>query len=183
MSTTTTPDRNSTRGRGIPRWVFVLLGLLVWSVGVPLAHGILPWALSWLAPRYGWTAGYPGTWNWLGLIPIAAGTAVLIWDFASGVARARELPARMQSLVAPPFLMTTGPNAYMRNPMYVAELALWLGWATLFGSLVILLGFVVLTVVILLVVPWEERGLETQFGETYCQYQARVSRWLVRTRR
>jgi len=182
MSTTTTPDRNSTRGRGIPRWVFVLLGLFVWLVGVPLAHGVLPWALSWLAPRYGWTAGYPGTWNWLGLIPIAAGTAVLIWDFASGLARARELPERMQRL-APPFLMTTGPYAYTRNPMYVAELALWLGWAILFGSLVILLGFVVLTVVINLVLPWEERGLETQFGQTYRQYQASVPRWLGRTRR
>ena len=182
MSTTTTPDRNSTRGRGIPRWVFVLLGLFVWLVGVPLAHGILPWALSRLAPRFGWAAGYPGTWNWLGLIPIAAGTAVLIWDFASGLARARELPERMQ-ILAPPFLMTTGPYAYTRNPMYVAELALWLGWATLFGSLVILLGFVVLTVVIILLVPWEERGLETQFGETYRQYQTRVPRWLGRTRR
>jgi hypothetical protein len=161
---------------------------------VPLAHGVLPWALSWLAPRYGWTAGYPGTWNWLGLIPIAAGTAVLIWDLASGPAppyssgtsphgwRARELPERMQRL-APPFLMTTGPYAYTRNPMYVAELALWLGWAIFFGSLVILLGFVVLTVVIILVVPWEERGLETRFGQTYRQFQARVSRWLGRTRR
>jgi carboxyl-terminal processing protease len=27
VSTTTSPDQNSTRGRGIPRWVFVLLGL------------------------------------------------------------------------------------------------------------------------------------------------------------
>ena len=61
MTTTTTPDQNSTRGRGIPRWVLVLLSLFVWLVGVPLAHGVLPWALSWLAPRYGWTAGYPET--------------------------------------------------------------------------------------------------------------------------
>ena len=55
--------------------------------------------------------------------------------------------------------MTTGPYAYTRNPMYAAELALWLGWAILFGSLVVLLGLVVLTVVIVLVLPWEERGL------------------------
>ncbi len=86
-------------------------------------------------------------------------------------------------ILAPPFLMTTGPYAYTRNPMYVAELALWLGWATLFGSLFTLLGFVVLTVVIILILPWEERGLERQFGEIYRQYQARVSRWLGRTRR
>jgi protein-S-isoprenylcysteine O-methyltransferase Ste14 len=79
--------------------------------------------------------------------------------------------------------MTTGPYAYTRIPMYVAELALWLGWAILFGSVVILLGFAVLTVVIILVLPREERGLERQFGETYRHYQARVSQWLGRTRR
>jgi protein-S-isoprenylcysteine O-methyltransferase Ste14 len=182
MSTTTPPDRNSTRRRGIPRWALVILGLFGWFVGVPLAHGVLPWALSWLGPRYGWTAGYPGTWNWLGLIPVAAGTAVLIWMFASGLARIRELPERMERL-APPFLVTFGPYAYTRNPGYVAELALWLGWAILFGSVVVLLGLVVLTVVIILVLPREERGLERQFGETYRQYQARVPRWLGRTRR
>ena len=144
--------------------------------------GVLPWAPRGLRLATDGQQATQGTWNWLGLIPIAAGTAVLIWDFASGVARARELPERMQKL-APPFLMTTGPYAYTRNPMYVAELALWLGWAILFGSLVILLGFVVLTVFIILVLPREERGLETRFGETYRQYQARVPRWLGRTRR
>ncbi len=77
--------------------------------------------------------------------------------------------------------MTTGPYAYTRNPMYVAELLLWLGWVILFGSLITLLGFVLLTVVIILILPWEERGLERQFGETYRQYQARVPRWLGRT--
>ena len=39
----------------------------------------------------------------------------------------------MQRL-APPFLMATGPYAYTRNPMYLAELALWLGWAILFAA-------------------------------------------------
>jgi protein-S-isoprenylcysteine O-methyltransferase Ste14 len=182
MSTTTTPDRNSTRGRGIPRWVLLLVALFGGLVCMPLLNGILPWALSWLAPRYGWTAGYPGTWNWLGLIPIAAGTALLIWLFAWVLARYRELPERIQTLLPSPFLMTTGPYAYTRNPEYVAGLALWLGWAILFGSVVVLLGLVVLTVAIILRLPWEERGLERHFGETYRQYQARVPRWLGRTR-
>jgi protein-S-isoprenylcysteine O-methyltransferase Ste14 len=182
MNPTTTPDQNSTRRRGFPRWVAVLLGLFVWLVGIPLAQGVVPWALSRLAPRYGWAGGYPGTWNWLGLIPIAAGIAVLIWIFASGLAHVRELPERIQ-ILPPSILITYGPYAYTRNPLYIAELTLWFGWATLFGSLVVLLGFVVLTVVIILVVPREERGLERQFGETYRQYQARVPRWLGRTRR
>jgi protein-S-isoprenylcysteine O-methyltransferase Ste14 len=107
---------------------------------------------------------------------------MLIWNFASGLAHVRELPERVQ-ILPPSFLITYGPYGYTRNPLYVAALALWLGWAILFGSLVVLLGFVVLTVVINLVLPWEERGLERQFGETYRQYQASVPRWLGRTRR
>ncbi len=182
MSTTANPDPNLARGRGIPRSVIVPLGLFLWLVAMPLAHGVVPWALSWLAPRHGWTEGYPGTWNWLGLIPIAAGTAVLIWIFASGLARVRELPERM-TILPPSFLITYGPYAYTRNPLYLGEMALWLGWAILFGSPVVLLAIVVLAVWINLVVPWEERVLARQFGETYRQYQARVPRWLWRSRR
>jgi protein-S-isoprenylcysteine O-methyltransferase Ste14 len=182
MNTTTTPDPSLARERGIPRSVVIPLGLFLWLVGMPLAHGVVPWALSRLAPRYGWTAGYPGTWNWLGLIPIAAGTSVLIWIFASGLARVHELPERVQ-ILPPSILITYGPYAYTRNPLYVGEMVLWLGWAILYGSLVVLLVMVVLTVVIILVVPWEERVLARQFGETYRQYQARVPRWLGRTGR
>jgi protein-S-isoprenylcysteine O-methyltransferase Ste14 len=182
MNTTTTPDRDSTRGRGIPRRVLIPLGFFGWLVAIPLVHGVVPWALSRLAPRFGWTAGYPGTWNWLGLIPIAAGTAGLVWIFGSCLARIRELPERIQVL-PPSILITYGPYAYTRNPMYFAALAIWLGWAILFGSVVVLIGFAALTVFITLVVPREERGLEKQFGETYRQYQARVPRWLARTRK
>ena len=69
----------------------------------------------------------------------------------------------------------------IRRP--VGEMVLWLGWVILYGSRVVLLVMVVLTVVIILVVPWEERILARQFGETYRQFQARVPRWLWRTRR
>ena len=78
MSTTTTPRPEFRTTRNSPLGLGLWRSSSGWSA-MPLAHGVLPWALSWLAPRYGWTAGYPGSWNWLGLIPIAAGTAVLIW--------------------------------------------------------------------------------------------------------
>jgi protein-S-isoprenylcysteine O-methyltransferase Ste14 len=63
--------------------------------------------------------------------------------------------------------------------MYVAELGLWLGWALFFGSPGVLIGFVVLlSVVSLVILPREERGLEAAFGQAYLQYKDRVPRWL-----
>jgi protein-S-isoprenylcysteine O-methyltransferase Ste14 len=71
-----------------------------------------------------------------------------------------------------------GPYRLTRNPMYVAELGLWLGWAILFGSLPVLIGFLVLSSVVTFVfVPHEERTLEAAFGQTYLQYKSRVPRW------
>jgi protein-S-isoprenylcysteine O-methyltransferase Ste14 len=63
--------------------------------------------------------------------------------------------------------------------MYIAELGLWLGWALFFGSPSILMGCVVLvSVVTLIILPREERGLQAAFGQTYVQYKNRVPRWV-----
>ena len=79
--------------------------------------------------------------------------------------------------------MTTGPSPTRITRCMLLNW-LWLGWAIpLRRPLVILLGFVGMAVVIILVLPWEVRGLKTQFGETYRQYEARVPRWLGRTPR
>ena len=79
----------------------------------------------------------------------------------------------------PLLLIMRGPYRFTRNPMYVAELGLWLGWALFFGSPGVFIGFVVLlSVVSLVILPREERGLEAAFGQAYLQYKDRVPRWL-----
>jgi hypothetical protein len=79
--------------------------------------------------------------------------------------------------LTPSFLMMRGPNRLTRNPMYVAELGLWLGLAIYFGSLGVLLEFLVLwSVVKLIILPREERSLERAFGQTYLEYKNRVPR-------
>jgi protein-S-isoprenylcysteine O-methyltransferase Ste14 len=108
-------------------------------------QGVLPWVLSSLTIRYGWTRGRPGIWNLLGLLPVAIGAAGLIWVLALGLARIRELPERMQGLGSP-YLVTRGPHAFTRDPMYVSELALWFGWTILFASAALLLALVTLLV-------------------------------------
>jgi len=65
--------------------------------------------------------------------------------------------------------------------MYVAELALWLGWTVFFGSIGVLIGFgVLLATVYFVLVPLEESGLESAFGDVYIQYKERVPRWFTK---
>ena len=158
----------------------VILALFVCLIVIPLAHGVVPWAMSRLMPRYGWENGAPGIWNWLGLVPVTIAGALLIWILVLGIA---ESPDRVRLGLTPPFLMVRGPYKLTRNPMYVAELGLWLGWAVFFGSLSVLAGgLVLLSVVTLIILPREERGLEAAFGQTYLQYKSSVPRWFRKTR-
>ena len=179
MSIPKVPDSKPSNRVSIPRWMGRLLGFFVWFVAIPLVHGGVPWAISLLTTRFGWTEGHPGIWNLPGLIPVVIGSVVLIWIFVVGFA---ETPMRVELGLIPSFLLMRGPYAFTRNPMYVGELGLWLGWSFYYGSVIVLIGFVVFCVVVnFVVLPREERTLEAQFGETYLQYRKAVPRWFGKT--
>ena len=177
------PDRQQSSRVSLPRWMAPILGLFVWLVAIPLGHGVLPWAISLLAPRHGWVTGHPGGWNFIGLIPVVVGIALLIWIMVLGLAQTSELPERVRLDWTPKFLLRRGPYAFTRNPMYLAELGLWLGWAIFYVSAGVLGGFLVLCVVVNFVVRREERDLEAQFSEVYLEYKRKVPRWLGKTQR
>jgi protein-S-isoprenylcysteine O-methyltransferase Ste14 len=72
-----------------------------------------------------------------------------------------------------------GPYSLTRNPIYIAYLGLWLGWALFFGSVGVLVAWLLLCLVAnFIIVPQEERDLGAAFGEVYLQYKNRVPRWL-----
>jgi protein-S-isoprenylcysteine O-methyltransferase Ste14 len=152
-------------------------------VGFPAAHAGIPWALSHLGPRYGWADEQPAGWNLLGCAPVAVGAVMLMWIILFGFTQYRYVPERVPINWSPAFLMTGGPYAISRHPMYVGELALWLGWAILYGSIPVLIGFAVLGAVVARLAPREERALEAKFGDVYLRYKARVPRWLGVARR
>lgn len=154
-----------------------MLAPLVWLIAIPLVHGVVPWAISSFTRRYGWSAGQPAILNLTGLIPVAAGAALLVWVFISGYRHTDEIPEKVDLNWSPKLLYVRGPYAFTRNPMYLAEVALWIGWTIFFGSFAVLIGCVVMCFGVSLVVRREERDLEAQFGEAYQQYKAGVPRW------
>jgi protein-S-isoprenylcysteine O-methyltransferase Ste14 len=180
MSPPRIPESRPPNRVTIPRWMAVILALLTWLIAIPVAHGVVPWAISTLMPRYGWAEGSPGIWNRLGLIPVAVAAALLIWILVVGIA---QTPERVKLGLTPSFLMMRGPYRFTRNPMYIAELGLWLGWALFFGSPGVLIVCLVFWLVAnLIILPREERGLEAALGQAYLQYKNRVPRWLGKTK-
>ena len=167
--------RPARRKRSHPRSVSRRMAfILVFAVGVPLGHGVAPWAISLLSARRGWDASGPGIWNLVGLLPVALGIVGLVWIAVAAFART---PQRVLS-PQPAFLLTSGPYAYSRNPMYVAELALWFGWAVFHGSLGVLIGFMIFLTVLVPGVRYEERLLDARFGDAYRAYRSKVPRWI-----
>ena len=78
-------------------------------------------------------------------------------------------------------LVSSGPYAYVRNPLYVGNLMLTLG-ATLISELLWCVPVVVLLFLIQYVpiVCWEEQVLAERFGDAYRAYCHQVPRWLPR---
>lgn len=76
-------------------------------------------------------------------------------------------------------LVTTGPFAFSRNPIYVAGTLLYVGIALVVNTIwsVIFLP-VVLTVIHYGVILREERYLERLFGAEYQRYRGQVRRYL-----
>jgi len=173
MSTSNIPNGGQPkRAKFLPRWLAYPLALIVWWV--------LPWAISLLTPHYGWAADRPGIWNLLGLIPVLVGTTGLIWGLALHSA---ESPEGIEWELDKSYLLRRGIYAFSRHPMYLSELTLLFGWVIFYGSVALLIAFVIWNLFFnYYAVPQEERVLEAHFGEAYREYKSRVPRWLGKTR-
>lgn len=121
---------------------------------------VRPWALP----------GSPLTHRLAGAPLIAAGTIVI----------ARSLQAAGQvDLDHPRRLVTTGPYAASRNPMYVGWALLHLGAAVAGGSVWMLAAFAA-TGQVHRQILGEERELGDRFGDEFGRYRAAVPRYLPR---
>lgn len=79
-------------------------------------------------------------------------------------------------------LATWGPYALVRNPLYVGNGLIGLGWGWISGNLATVIFLVTFWVLYgLLIVPHEEAFLRGRFGAEYEDYCARVGRFFPRS--
>ena len=167
MSTFNIPNNGQPKkAKFLSSWLAYPLALLVWEV--------VPWAISLLSPHYGWVTGHPGPWNLLGLILVPIGTTGLIWGVRLHSAQS---PEGIEMDLDKSYLLKRGPYAFSRHPMYLSELILLFGWVIFYGSVTLLIAFVVWSLFFYHQVPLEERVMEAHFGEAYREYKNQVPRW------
>ena len=76
-------------------------------------------------------------------------------------------------------LVASGPFALIRNPLYVGNVALWVGFAL--SARLVWLAPVFVAILAFeyhAIVRWEERLLEERLGDRYRAYAAQVPRWV-----
>src|SRR5207247_11030622 len=113
-----------------------------------------------------------------GVILILAGVPGLVDSFARFALQGLGAPAP----IAPPRnLVVTGLYRYVRNPIYVAVVAIVLGQAVLLGDWrLIVYGALWWLVFHVAVVAYEEPTLERTFGRGYEAFRAAVRRCIRR---
>ena len=112
----------------------------------------------------------------LGAACIAFGEGLRLWGVHHIGAISRTRSDRLGPLVS------SGPFAYVRNPLYIGNIALWAGFA--FAARLLWMVPVIIVVLGLeyhAIVRWEETLLASRRGEEYRVYAARVPRWLPTT--
>ena len=152
-----------------------LLGSFVFLFIAPgTVAGLIPW---WITRWRADPALFPGA-PLIGWTLLAIGGLMLLECFFRFAWSGRGTPAP----VAPTEkLVTTGLYRFVRNPMYVAVLALILAQALIFGSVALLIYALAIWIAFsTFVFFYEEPTLGRAYGAQYDEYRKHVPPWLPR---
>lgn len=137
-----------------------------------LAMGCLLSLVVPIGPRFASPNGLALT---VGLILVAVGLAIAVfsvrvfWRAGTNVVPGQPSTA----------LVTAGPYAVTRNPIYIGFMLVYFGLAIMLTSVWVLLLIVPVAIILQRgVVAPEEAYLESKFGDAFSRYKARVPRWL-----
>jgi protein-S-isoprenylcysteine O-methyltransferase Ste14 len=109
--------------------------------------------------------------NLIGIVFIAPGLSLAAWCFKVVLA-----------LTDQPVLVTWGPWAHVRHPIYLAGILINLGGAMILGTALLFVELIGRTVLEIVGVFMEERKLIKRFPEEHEEYVKRVPSWIPRRR-
>ena len=109
----------------------------------------------------------------IGVALTILGEMIRLWAVRYIGAVSRTRSERLGPLIA------AGPFAIVRNPLYIGNIVLWVGFAVA-AQLLWLVPIVIalLGIEYHAIVTWEEQLLEARLGEDYRTYAQRVPRWI-----
>jgi len=116
----------------------------------------------------------PFRWE-VGLVLIIVGEAIRLAGVAAAGTVTRRRSRNVQRLV------TYGIFAWARNPLYIGNFLIWMGFVTISGVLWFLpIAVLLFAVEYELIVRYEEGVLESIFGREYLDYKNETPRWIPR---
>jgi len=108
------------------------------------------------------------------------GSLVVLWCFWDFTFKGRGTPMPIDP---PRELVVTGFYRYVRNPIYVSVLAIFLGHFLWFGYWALLIYTVLAFIgVHFFIILYEEPTLKRKFGASYEEYLKKVPRWMPKIR-
>ena len=115
-----------------------------------------------------------------------AGAAIVVLGVCiagPAMLRFRRARTNFHTFKEPGVLVTDGPYAISRNPMYVGMVLAGLGAALITATLAgVILAAAYALIVRYWYIAYEERAMRRQFGEHYDAYCRKVGRWIGRRR-
>jgi protein-S-isoprenylcysteine O-methyltransferase Ste14 len=156
------------------RRAFAIVGSAIFLVLAPgTVAGLVPWWISrWRFELHSLALEIVGG------LPIALGGLALLDSFTRFAIKGLGTPA---PVFPTKHLVVTGLYRYVRNPMYVAVVALIFGQALIFVNVRLLeYGALIWLVFHLFVIGYEEPKLRASFGAEYEAFCHAVSRWIPR---
>jgi protein-S-isoprenylcysteine O-methyltransferase Ste14 len=153
-----------------------VIGSILW-LGVPVAAtAVIPWRMC------HWKLNSPffdfAPIRAIGAVLILLGIAEVFESFSRFTIQGQGTPS---PLVPPARLVASGAYRRIRNPMYLAIVAIIGGQSLLLGDVGLLIYAVSLWLAFhLFVMIYEEPALRKLFGKNYEDFYAQVPRWLPR---